>query len=679
MILLNSLILAVATCHSVVYGIHVGSIGPSTQSQIRFSKVLKSSFGPVSFGNNLPEDLKPGAKAKAFSVQTWNGEVSFDPQGKDFMPLIIYAFNSSDPTHTVMWSVDDSVDSFLKKTPASAQFLVMSYSEIDAKIETGYLHDRLAQRMEALGLSKEAQDNWEARLHFCTTGLNAKDTPQWISTWLAAWPQSARHFEFFVPEDGMHPVHVPRVDGHWAWAPSPAYVNVSVLWAGNGCSDLLPKRYDDTVVLVEGDLTQCTYATIVNNAQKTNAKGVMIMAGLNSPLQEVWCHGDDDCAQEINIPVSMIAHVHGAAIQQLLRRHPGNVKVTTASSVVPGYYAAINGQGELAEVGWQVWATLDVLAWAAQWYDYELELYHNLTKPATVVSIFEKQVMVGKVGVVANTTLPSDLHTYTTIELDMSLGCPGDTDAECPPWDHIVQLFVCCEGAPKETCWSEIARWITPFRRRIGRWLTDVSLLGGLLAPGRCSFNMKLDAWWAKPWVPSLSLRLSGQTEEAEHWPVTTKLMEGSYDFSSTYNGLFKPITFTNPPPGTQVQLASIITGHGSDKYQCGEFCVTSHHFIINGNHNVVTFSDAGTEWGCADRVREGIEPNEHGTWHYGRGGWCDGQDIKPWVVDITSQLNPEGQSNTILYQGYFRDSDPGPDQNGAYFFITAYLSYKHA
>ena len=36
----------------------------------------------------------------------------------------------------------------------------------------------------------------------------------------------------------------------------------------------------------------------------------------------------------------------------------------------------------------------------------------------------------------------------------------------------------------------------------------------------------------------------------------------------------------------------------------------------------------AGTEWGCADRVLEGVTPNEHGTWHFGRMGWCDGQGV---------------------------------------------------
>ena len=35
-----------------------------------------------------------------------------------------------------------------------------------------------------------------------------------------------------------------------------------------------------------------------------------------------------------------------------------------------------------------------------------------------------------------------------------------------------------------------------------------------------------------------------------------------------------------------------------------------------------------GTQWGCAERVALGSVPNEHGTWQYGRAGWCDGQQV---------------------------------------------------
>lgn len=44
-----------------------------------------------------------------------------------------------------------------------------------------------------------------------------------------------------------------------------------------------------------------------------------------------------------------------------------------------------------------------------------------------------------------------------------------------------------------------------------------------------------------------------------------------------------------------QVELYAVITGHGSDDHSCGEFCVTSHHFLVNAAfNNSLTFDSAG-------------------------------------------------------------------------------------
>lgn len=48
-----------------------------------------------------------------------------------------------------------------------------------------------------------------------------------------------------------------------------------------------------------------------------------------------------------------------------------------------------------------------------------------------------------------------------------------------------------------------------------------------------------------------------------------------------------------------------------------------------------------GTALGCTMRVKEGAVPNEHGTWLYGRGGWCDGLQVSPWRTDVTKQVSP--------------------------------------
>ena len=147
--------------------------------------------------------------------------------------------------------------------------------------------------------------------------------------------------------------------------------------------------------------------------------------------------------------------------------------------------------------------------------------------------------------------------------------------------------------------------------------------------------------------------------------------------FDKNYNTKYSPIKFTIPDDCARVKLVATITGHGSDNNQCGEFCVTSHHFVVNVNHtNSEIFKKAGTATGCAERVPEGVVPNEHGTWLYGRDGWCDGQEVTPWVVDITQQVTFGGATNTIRYYGWFNGTDPNPTRDPGNIIMYSYLVY---
>ena len=145
--------------------------------------------------------------------------------------------------------------------------------------------------------------------------------------------------------------------------------------------------------------------------------------------------------------------------------------------------------------------------------------------------------------------------------------------------------------------------------------------------------------------------------------------------FDEDYNTKYSPFSFI-PPKGTErVKLVAVITGHGSDNNNCAEFCVTSHNFVVNKKHNYTrVFRNAGTAMGCADRVPEGVVPNEHSTWLYGRDGWCDGQEVVPWVVDITSAL--QSPNNTIEYFGWFNNTDPHPTRDPGNIIMYSYLTY---
>ena len=75
--------------------------------------------------------------------------------------------------------------------------------------------------------------------------------------------------------------------------------------------------------------------------------------------------------------------------------------------------------------------------------------------------------MHGEHGTAAEVALPDEVFdgTYDSLHLDFALGCSGSRDVDCPIWDHVVQLFVCCEdpaGHACEACPTTV--WAAPNR-----------------------------------------------------------------------------------------------------------------------------------------------------------------------------------------------------------------------
>ena len=87
--------------------------------------------------------------------------------------------------------------------------------------------------------------------------------------------------------------------------------------------------------------------------------------------------------------------------------------------------------------------------------------------------------------------------------------------------------------------------------------------------------------------------------------------------------------------------------------------------------------SFTGTALGCANgKPITGVEPNEHGTWLYGRNGWCNGREVDPWVIDVTSQVSQDASSNNVTYFGWYNGGDPDPKEEPGYIVMYSYLVY---
>ncbi|KAM6994372.1 uncharacterized protein LKV04_006787 [Tautogolabrus adspersus] len=631
---------------------------------LRSSKTSSSSSGP-----------EPGDPAAAFTVRTLDGEFAFKP-GALQGPVIIHAFTNKSGFLECMWSSESSLTSLVQDLPESTQVLFLSLDD-SAVTDALWMREQL-QRVALHSGKKEVL----SRLHF--SPLPVFTLGNWIPSVLYYWGCSSRSCVLtqavFTSEGWNLPIIIKRLDARYDWLMTKwGPKSHQLVDADDGC-DPSPAVAGAVAWVSEGN---CSFFTKVENMAKSNASGVLVYALPGNPLQDMNCVGDD-CNTTLNIPASMV-HLEPSVAQAL--QSGQLVYVTFQITPSPSFFLSIDQQGALAEMGWFLYPSFSFINWQAQWFDFYADLQTKLQKPAKVISVFDKVLMQGEKGAVATVDLPLGLLDYDLLELDASLSCPGRRDSTCAHWDHTVQLFVCCDHTGPY-CNTELGRWITAFRRGIGRWLTDVSPLRPLLDSNKCTLTMKTVPW-AMPWFVSLNLRFSvsnqtasgnftddGDEEKLNPFRVMPLYSGGTFD--KNYNKRFKPIKFSVPMSTKKVELYAIITAHGSDDNSCGEFCVTSHHFLFNAYYNnTLLFDSAGSPLGCAMRVKEGAVPNEHGTWLYGRGGWCDGLQVDPWRLDITEQLDISGsESNTVVYFGLFNGTDPNPSKDPGYIIMSSFLVF---
>jgi hypothetical protein len=251
--------------------------------------------------------------------------------------------------------------------------------------------------------------------------------------------------------------------------------------------------------------------------------------------------------------------------------------------------------------------------------------------------------------------------------------CPDPDKIEfgnCGAWDYLAYLFVKDEAGNN----IELARFITSYHRET-RWLVDVSpMLVHLKKGGLRTFRWEFaPPWNTQPTATKLSLRLSNKNKGYSPSEATFLFPGGT--FNSMYNVAHTPITVPIPVDATHVELVAIITGHGAETGQCSEFCNHQHVFKVNGVEHKKDHLEAGTSNKCMEHIENGMVPNQGGTWWFGRGGWCPGEQVTPWVVDVTAEVTP-GQDATIEYEGLYKNLQP-PDSAGNIAMVSYLVVYK--
>lgn len=301
----------------------------------------------------------------------------------------------------------------------------------------------------------------------------------------------------------------------------------------------------------------------------------------------------------------------------------------------------------------------------AFYFNYEREVERKLTGlDATVVTVADGFRHPGgwAEGYASRleATFPSaaELAGFDSMAVYLYTACPNHLqglEAGCNQWDYAHHLLL-CDPADETEC-TELVRYVTPYGRE-GEWLTDVSPLLPLLGEGGprvlryegangYDLHLQVLLWNAgKPFRPVEARFLWGRAPSAHTW-------------DEAYNQSYAPVTFTVDTAATpHVELFASITGHGfaATRDNCAEFCNHQHEFALNGTPFLREHPTAGTGYGCYDRVALGVVPNQFGTWPYGRAGWCPGEDVKPWVQDVSSAV--VSGENTLSYRALF-DGEP--------------------
>ena len=112
-------------------------------------------------------------------------------------------------------------------------------------------------------------------------------------------------------------------------------------------------------------------------------------------------------------------------------------------------------------------------------------------------------------------------------------------------------------------------------------------------------------------------------------------LWNGEFNYSDIQNNITcTPLTLQLPEGSETARLKMRTTGHGGEPYEnCGEFCFKNHQIKVNGT---TRFSQL-LKRECADNP---VYP-QGGTWVYDRAGWCPGDVVPTFDVELTPYITP--------------------------------------
>eukprot|EP00659_Diplonema_papillatum_P022081 gene22081-33862_t len=572
-------------------------------------------------------------------------------------PVVVLARRSDDLFTEFMTTDPAGVDTFFQITPKpDVDFIFLSH---DNASWTAAFRNVLDARIKALG---EDPAYWNSHLFYASATVQemeamdptnrdpAVPSSNVIARVMRAPPfLSIQKLLLFEAAPGVV-ANVSRLDGLFQFTNpqdltnhAPAnplngslfVYNASSLCGGPAPGDLTGQF---PLILLEDVPSSCSIEQVFEYFQNSNAPGILFMGREGQEIRPVG----------ITVTGNVVtgSYTMGTTLpyNRALANGPaagsGGVKAVLKYHFAAGQYFGVTRDSRLLQIGSPINPYLDTVSFQGQYLQYLSNLGDRLRAPAVVVPVFEgvvgSNVTTGSTGAVRTlSNLPLALFAsslFKRLEIEIEFGCASDF--ECPVWDRIVTVQMTCPGQVQPL---EIVRWISPYRKSAGHWVVDVSPLRPLFNSTACSVALSGFSFspYHEPWVTSLSLRLlQGEASDLVPKAAVPLFSGGTYDVG--YNNR-SAVTVPIPADTVRVELYSVITGHGSDADGCCEFEAMRHTFAVNRQEFNVTFMAPLDMYGCTKNVTDGTEPNGFGAWWFGRNGWCNGNRVKPTVLDVTS------------------------------------------
>jgi hypothetical protein len=337
---------------------------------------------------------------------------------------------------------------------------------------------------------------------------------------------------------------------------------------------------------------------------------------------------------------------------------------------VKQFNQALNDAGQ-----WPWKANLAYASYEARFFNWEATKEAALAaEKATIIPFWTGETLSELAEKDIELPSAAEMAKFDTLEVEVWSGCPDPEKAEfgnCGAWDYIASLGV---QDPVTMANVEIGRFITSYHRET-HWVVDISPMLALLQSGGTR-HFRYDfapSWNVQPTATTFSLRFSNQNKG--YRPVEAVYLWPGGNFDGTYAAGHLPLQIPVAADAKRVELWAIVTGHGGATNNCSEFCNHQHQFKVNGTSFLKEHKEAGTQDKCIAHVDNGMIPNQGGTWWTGRGGWCPGQQVDPWSVDVTADVK-NGDMAALEYAGLYKMGVP-PDGSGNIDLSSYLIIYK--